>query len=302
MPKLSVVIPSYNRLDLIPLTLASIAEQTFRDFEVIIVDDNSDDGTQAWVKDFCQQDQRFRQYIKPAGLARGPAASKNLGFQHCTGDYIHFFDSDDILEPDVYERALAQLDNQKLDFLALRIRWFDYPAIREFGYSRPFTETDFLAKAIMRDHEIWTQNVLWRKSLLEQSPAHDEQLTMSEDIVFAAQAIVRAQRFAFDNDTFVDVRRHAQSLTFTQTPERIYAREVSVWRAYGLLVSLLQKMPSPNQAAIHYCQIKIHQAVAMLWRTRGLKTDTLSKWLSNLPHQVTSGNIPLAPQPSATRR
>jgi len=91
MPKVSVIIPTYNRAKFLSLALASVLNQTFQDFEIIIVDDNSQDNTQEFVTDF--DDKRIK-YIRHE-TNKGVAASRNTGVISSDGEYIAFLDDDD---------------------------------------------------------------------------------------------------------------------------------------------------------------------------------------------------------------
>lgn len=104
MPLFSVIIPVYNRRELLQDALASVWAQTFKDFEVIIVDDGSTDGT--W------------EYLQTLGAAvvalrqenAGPGAARNKGVESARGDYVAFLDSDDLWFPwtlDILRKAFA---------------------------------------------------------------------------------------------------------------------------------------------------------------------------------------------------
>lgn len=89
----SVVIPTYNRAELLRIALDSVFTQTFTDYEVIVVDDGSTDDTQEMVKSYAERLQVFRQENA------GPGAARNLGVAHARGEYIAFLDSDDLWFP-----------------------------------------------------------------------------------------------------------------------------------------------------------------------------------------------------------
>lgn len=97
MPKISVVIPVYNTESYIADCLASIHGQTFRDFDVIIVDDGSTDGSAGIVKEFVREDSRFRIVSQEN---KGLSEARNAGIEVAEGDWITFVDSDDMLAPD----------------------------------------------------------------------------------------------------------------------------------------------------------------------------------------------------------
>lgn len=94
MPFFSVIIPAYNRLCTLPATLESVLHQTYTDFEVIVADDGSSDGTSKWVND--QSDNRIR-YVYQSN--RGVCAARNLGASIAEGMYLIFLDSDDLVLP-----------------------------------------------------------------------------------------------------------------------------------------------------------------------------------------------------------
>lgn len=89
----SIVIPSYNRRQLLRKALDSVLAQTFTDYEVIVVDDGSTDETQQVVISYGERVRLFRQQNT------GPGAARNVGVSHAHGDYIAFLDSDDLWFP-----------------------------------------------------------------------------------------------------------------------------------------------------------------------------------------------------------
>jgi len=111
MPLFSVIIPTYNRADLLSETLASVSAQTFKDYEVIVVDDGSTDQTLEILRDY-------------PGLKvltqtnRGPGAARNHGVRHCSGQYLAFLDSDDVWFPWSLETYAAIIRQTSASFLA----------------------------------------------------------------------------------------------------------------------------------------------------------------------------------------
>jgi glycosyltransferase involved in cell wall biosynthesis len=100
---ISVIIPTFNRGDLLGETLNSIQNQSYKNWECIVIDDNSTDGTLKLMNTFIQNDNRFRYYNKPSTKLKGPNSSRNYGFEKANGDFIYFFDSDDFLKPNALE-------------------------------------------------------------------------------------------------------------------------------------------------------------------------------------------------------
>jgi len=95
-PLVSVVVPTYNRAHLIGRTLDSVRAQTWRDLEIIVVDDGSTDDTRARIEALAVEDPRVRYVYKTNG---GPASARNAGFANARGDYVALIDSDDTWYP-----------------------------------------------------------------------------------------------------------------------------------------------------------------------------------------------------------
>src|ERR1051326_4393004 len=90
---LSIIIPTFNRIKFLPQALNSVWQQTFADFEVIVVDDGSTDGTAAYLNSVADRVQVVSQ------PNRGPGAARNIGVTRARGEYVAFLDSDDLWFP-----------------------------------------------------------------------------------------------------------------------------------------------------------------------------------------------------------
>lgn len=108
-PTFSIIVPTYNRAALIGETIQCFMEQTFGDFELIIVDDGSTDDTEAAIADFLRADPRVRYYRKANG-ERG--AARNYGVQQSAGRYVTFIDSDDAAYPHALQTAHDLLERE----------------------------------------------------------------------------------------------------------------------------------------------------------------------------------------------
>lgn len=109
---ISVILPTYNRAKEIPKSIESILNQTYKDFELIIIDDGSTDNTQEVVATY--QDHRIH-YIKNMTSEHGVSTARNIGIRESKGEYITFNDSDDIFYSDKLERQLAFIERKKAD-------------------------------------------------------------------------------------------------------------------------------------------------------------------------------------------
>lgn len=99
MCKLSVIIPVYNTCAALPRCLDSILGQGFADFELLLVDDGSTDGSGALCDRYAEKDSRVSVFHKPWG---GPGSARNVGLDHATGEWITFIDSDDFVDENYF--------------------------------------------------------------------------------------------------------------------------------------------------------------------------------------------------------
>ena len=104
MPPVSVIIPTHNRRDFVREAIASVLAQTYQDFEIIVVDDGSDDDTHAVVEEFSRASPVV-QYVLQSN--QGVSAARNHGVTLSHGQFLAFLDSDDVWQPAKLERQIA---------------------------------------------------------------------------------------------------------------------------------------------------------------------------------------------------
>ena len=120
-PRVTAIIPLFNKERTVEAALRSAASQTFRDFEIIVVDDGSSDSGPMLVRNF--GDARVR-IIRQENA--GPGAARNRGIAEARGEFLAFLDADDEWMPDYLGRAAACLDGEP-DVAAVTFSWFDHP-------------------------------------------------------------------------------------------------------------------------------------------------------------------------------
>lgn len=120
MPKISVIVPAYNKSSYLPTCLHSILEQTFRDLEVIVVDDCSSDDTASVVERIMKNDSRVRLIRQDSN--RGTMAARITGALASTGQYVTFMDQDDELEQQTCERIMCEMAKDPVDILHFGVR------------------------------------------------------------------------------------------------------------------------------------------------------------------------------------
>ena len=122
MPKISIIMSVYNTAAYLHQSVSSIMGQRFKDFELIIIDDGSTDGSSAICDELAAQDERIRVVHK---INSGQADSRNIAIKMATGNYVGFVDSDDWIEPDMYEFLYEQAQSSNAD-AAVCSYWEEY--------------------------------------------------------------------------------------------------------------------------------------------------------------------------------
>jgi glycosyltransferase involved in cell wall biosynthesis len=115
MPKVSVIVPAYNVEKYISKCLESILNQTLRDFELIVTDDCSADGTMNILKAYAEKDERIK--IIQNEVNFGAAVTRNIGMDAASGEYIYFIDSDDWIDNDYLENMVLMIEKAETDIV-----------------------------------------------------------------------------------------------------------------------------------------------------------------------------------------
>lgn len=160
-PLLSVVVPVHNVEDYLEECLTSLAGQSLKDIEVVLVDDGSTDGSRRIAEDFAARDDRFRcVHQANAGLS----AARNAGTARTTAGvpYLAFADSDDVLVPDAYERMLASLESTGSDLVTGNV-WRLTGQGRQQAWQYRWLTADRPRTHITRDARLLSDRVAWNK-------------------------------------------------------------------------------------------------------------------------------------------
>lgn len=182
-PLFSVIIPTYNRADLVMNTIRSICKQSFRDFELIVIDDGSTDNTDELIKTI--DDSRIKYFKKSNG---GVSSARNFGIQKSSGTFINFFDSDDLAYPNHLQAAWEFiLKKPEAKVVLFDFEWGD--AERE-NVKEVLMRYDNPNAAILKSNYPSTNCVFLHRSVFEKL-RFNELLTIGEDWDFWLKTSVR---------------------------------------------------------------------------------------------------------------
>ena len=188
--KVTVVITTYNRADLLPRAVESVLAQTYADYEIIIVDDCSSDDTQDVIATF--SDPRIRSFRHERN--RGQSAARNTGILNAKGEYIAFLDDDDEYLPANLEARVHRMEKAPPE-VGLVYGWKD-EVDDSTGEVRPHIrhtlEGDLFEHLLALKYLASTPDIMVRKSIALEIHGFDERLGNGEDSLFVAQVAQRS--------------------------------------------------------------------------------------------------------------
>ncbi|MBN2869190.1 MAG: glycosyltransferase family 2 protein [Flavobacteriaceae bacterium] len=212
---ISIIIPVYNRAHLIEATLKSIINQTFKEWECIIIDDESTDNTLEVIEGFCKKDSRFKCYNRPKALKKGPSACRNYGFSLSKGKYIQFFDSDDIMQENHLFYKWEKLELGHHDFVSCNVKRINLEIeTPDFNQSKEIDIPKDVFKAFVKgEFPLMMMAPIWRKDFIKSYLPMREDMNMLEDHELYARVLKNVRKYKHINKTLILLRGGHSSLT-----------------------------------------------------------------------------------------
>ncbi len=205
MPEVSVVIPTYNRVQFIERCVCSVLQQTYRDLEVIVVDDGSNDGTDIRLNNLKRNDSRL--HFLRHDKNRGAQAARNTGIHAARGKYIAFLDSDNEWMPDKLERQLPLFENNnsQIGVVYSGFTW-------QYSDGRPSREQmacfrGNIYKIALRKWIADTSTLIVRKNVLYMCGRFDERIRSYQEWDFCIR-LAKHVEFDFVNEPLVIYHVH----------------------------------------------------------------------------------------------
>lgn len=189
---ISVIVAAYNIADYIEKGIRSVCAQTYRNLEILVVDDGSTDATGRICDRLALEDARLQVIHKENG---GLADARNAGMRAARGSYIGFVDGDDWIDPDMYERMLGAMQEQRADAAVCRYRQIHSASTLDESQDRVivFAGQEALQHYVWETREFAIQNAAWnklyKKEILEGLLFPTGRFY--EDIVFTTKALSR---------------------------------------------------------------------------------------------------------------
>lgn len=247
-PKVSIIIPTYNRAHLIERAVKSALNQTYQDFEIIIIDDGSTDNTETVINKFQQKDNRIV-YLKH-GKNRGGSTARNTGINASRGEYTAFLDSDDEWLPEKLEKQVNVF--QKLPENTGVLYSGYYIVLEKNGKIlkeiSPIVKGD-VYKEILKGCILGSPTPLIRRTCFEKSGLFDETLFSCEDWDMWIR-IAKYYEFDFLKETLAKYYIHGDQIS-TNLNNKILSRKNILEKYYSDLLK------NPQAIGFHYNHLGI---------------------------------------------
>lgn len=215
-PLVSIIIPTYNRADLIGETLDSILAQTYQNWECIVVDDGSTDNTSEVLANYTKKDDRISYHHRPHPYKAGGNGARNYGFDLSKGKYINWVDSDDVMLNTFISDKINSIEDNDLNICSHNTVDSTLQLIK--------THSTFIKKNILHDYLIWgdnfdvvTNNIMFRKTFLIQNKFRfNEIILRGQEAEFLLNIFSKKYhdlKFKIINKPLFSYRQHANTKT-----------------------------------------------------------------------------------------
>jgi glycosyltransferase involved in cell wall biosynthesis len=282
-PLVSIIIPTFNRAHLIGETLDSVMAQTYTNWECIVVDDGSTDDTEALLKAYIEKDARFQYHKRPDRHAPGGSGARNYGFGLSAGDYVQWFDDDDVMLYDMLATIIYGFKSKtELVISSCKITNRDLKKHKIIDLK----EQSFLFKDYsLRTIKIVTNNVIFKKIFFKERELFLEHLLRSQEADFFSRLFFELSEDAYEiiNRPLFLYRQHDNSKT---TSDKIYKPEFKYAHFYVHSENLKRGILLDDLDIIQFCRKSI-----ILLLVDAIKND--DKYLVHLVIDLLSQTINL---------
>lgn len=218
MEKVSIIIPVYNVEDYLEDCLESVCKQSYRNIEIILVDDGSTDKSGVICEDWAEKDSRIRVIHKPNG---GLSSARNAGLTEATGKYISFIDSDDLIPNNFLKQLVETLEKYNADVSVCGISrfWDGNSDEAEIFYpyqTGVYCSEEYILSILLHKVDNASWNKLYRRRAI--GDIRFKEGIINEDFPFMMSVLGNVTKIAYTNETEYLYRRRRGSITQVVKP------------------------------------------------------------------------------------
>lgn len=267
--KISIIIPTFNRAHLIVDTIESILAQTYIDWECLVIDDGSSDGTEQVVENYVKRDSRFRYYKRPDDRPKGANACRNYGFELSQGDFINWFDDDDLMHKDKLSIQVTSLLKSEFNFSVCQTLVFENSIQKIIGLRSEEIYSNDVFYDYLTQNIVWmTPSALWRKSfLMTMDYLFNENLKAAQEWEFHCRVLLKNKAYDVINQPFVYIRRHQNSISYNDNRK---VRVFNYFLARLFIFDLVRNQDDLNDVSVYLKNYLLKHLKSIL-RTRDVK-------------------------------
>lgn len=238
----SIIIPVYNAQHTIHRTLLSVLNQTYSDYEVVIVDDGSTDNSATILEEF-NGNKKIKVISQKNG---GVSSARNTGLKNCRGEYVLFLDSDDWLDDNsllIFKENLNSFKDNSVDFIIGNIEDERIRKITEYGFFSSEDIPSVIGQLEVSDNIGYLHNKCYRKEIIDNFNLHfQEGISMSEDLLFNLRYLYHVNNLLIISSSSYHYEDFSDSLSKKKVShDELLLRKKHLTETYNLMLNKYRK-------------------------------------------------------------
>lgn len=208
---ISILLPVYNSQKYLPNCLDSILNQSYGDFELIIVNDGSIDNSGSIIEEYAKKDNRIKYFYKDN--EKSISKTRNYLLDKISGDYFIFIDSDDVIDKDFLKILLETINKTNSDIVSCGFKIINMPTLIKKGYGKKEVDSSKALEQMLfsgRFYAVWNKLIKVEKA---KGIRFDESLNYGEDLVYFFNLLKSDLKFTFIDNPLYFYRLHPNSLS-----------------------------------------------------------------------------------------
>ncbi len=252
----SILIPNYNKATFLSATLNTILTQTYSNWECVIVDDHSTDNSWKILEEFAKIDSRFKIYKRPNHLPKGGNVCRNFAYTNSIGDFVVFFDSDDLLYPNAISKRVNTISNSDYDFCASNGVLWNGKDINGRLISS-WAQGDAM-NAFINFEPLWlTQGVIIRRNFIEKNNIiWDERVPFYQDVLYNLKLVILSKNYRITPE--VDWIWYVSTNTSLGSKTKFVNSYHENYDFISCFYDCIKKMKNCHLQLKHFCFSRIH--------------------------------------------
>lgn len=242
-PLVSIIIPVYNSASFLPECLDSIINQSYKNLEIICINDGSTDNSLSIIKKYARSDKRIKYYTQQN---KGQSSARNLGLKMCKGEYISFVDSDDMIELNTISQAIHLFIHEKVDIVMYNMEMFLPDGTRFICFTGSlFPHSNMRTNSRAQEFIVNFTNAapaVFKKSTIK---SYFVEGMIYEDWVFMVQYLLQPLNVFWINSPLYKYRRNFEQSTTSNITDKC----LDLYKAYYMARESIQSSVMKNTYA-----------------------------------------------------